>query len=161
MVSIIAALGRNREIGTGNALLWRIPDDLRRFKQLTLGHPVILGRATFESILAGLGKPLPGRTTIVITRDPDWRFEGVETAHSINEALQKAREKHPEIFVCGGAQVYTAALPFTDTLYLTHIDAAQPADAFFPEYEQAFSTEIFSEDREWQGLKYRWVTVVR
>lgn len=147
-ISIVAAIGRRRELGRGNELLWHIPDDLKRFKALTTGHPIIMGRKTFESI----GKPLPGRHNIVITRG-DWAHEGATVAHSLEEALEKAGE---DAFVIGGSQIYEQALPFCDTLYLTLIDDEKPADAFFPEYEGMFK-EIRREEREWNGLKYAWV----
>ena len=90
IINIIAALGKNRAIGKDNSLLWHIPDDMKRFKALTMGHPVIMGRKTFDSIVAALGKPLPGRTNIVITRDTAWNFAGAVVAHSLGEALEKA-----------------------------------------------------------------------
>lgn len=170
-VSIVAAIGRNREIGHGNELLWQIPDDLKRFKALTLGHPVILGRKTFESIVASLGKPLPGRTNIAITRNPAFlsRFnldEGIKhvvIVTSLEDALAKAKEiDHEEIFIGGGAQIYEQALPFADRLYLTLIDANPPAggaDIFFPPYEHIFTKKVSEERREWEGLKYTWVNL--
>ena len=107
-VSIVVALGRNRELGKEGKLLWHIPDDLKRFKQLTIGHPIIMGRKTFESIVAIIGKPLPERTNIVITRDAHWHFDGVITAHSLEEAFIAGREApgSDEIHIGGGAQLY-------------------------------------------------------
>lgn len=161
MLSIIAAIGRNRELGKGNDLLWKIPDDLKRFKELTAGHPIIMGRKTYESLPR---RPLPGRTNIVITRDTKWTSEGTLTAESIDEALGMAAfaEGGEETFVIGGAQIYALALPAADTLYLTLIDAEAPdADTFFPEYERDFSCETKREEREWEGLKYAWVDLER
>ena len=165
-VSIAVAIGRDSQgqhvIGHGNGLLWRIPDDLKRFKQLTLGHPVIMGRKTFESILASLGKPLPGRTNIVITRDQDYASEGAVIAHSLEEALEKARAiDQEEIHIGGGAQLYEEALPFVDKLYLTLIDDEKEGDTFFPPYEHIFTKKTFEEDREYNGLKYKWVDLER
>lgn len=165
-VSIAVALGRdgknNHVIGHGNGLLWRIPDDLKRFKQLTMGHPVIMGRKTFESILASLGKPLPGRTNIVITHDQDYASEGAVVAHSLEEALEKARAMdQEEIHIGGGAQLYEQALPFVDKLYLTLIDDEKEGDTFFPPYEHIFTKKTFEEDREYNGLKYKWVDLER
>ena len=157
MIIIVAAIGRNREIGSGNQLLWHIPDDLKRFKALTLGHPVIMGRKTFESI----GKVLPGRTNIVITRDTSWKFEGATVAHSLAEALEQARKIDSEICIIGGAQLYEQSLPFADKLSLTLIDDEKPADTFFPEYEYLFTKKVFEEKREWNGLKYRWADLER
>lgn len=163
MISVIAAIGRNRVLGKDNKLLWRIPDDLKRFKALTLGHPVIMGRKTFESILASLGKPLPGRTNIVVTRDASWQHEGVIAASSIEDAIEKAKEATggEEIFIGGGGQIYTEALPLVDKLYLTLIDDEKEGDSFFPPYESAFTKVIFEEERESEGLRYRWVDLER
>lgn len=163
-ISAVVAIGRNRVIGNENKLLWPIPDDLKRFKQLTMGHPVIMGRKTFESIMASLGKPLPGRTNIVVTRDTDYKVpEGVELAHTFPEALSiaKASPGAEEIIIGGGGQIYELALPFTTRIYLTLIDDEQPGDSYFPAYEDQFTRETFREDREHNGLKYSWVTLDR
>nr|AIA18932.1 Dihydrofolate reductase [uncultured bacterium] len=161
-ISAIAALGHNLAIGKGNELLWHIPEDLKRFKALTLGHPVVMGRKTFESIAAMLGKPLPGRPNIVITRDPTWRYEGVHVAHTVEDALALAKElDQEEIFVIGGAQIYEAALPHTDRLYLTLIDDTKEGDAYFPAYENIFTKKLSEEVREHDGLKYTWVDLER
>ena len=161
-ISAIVAIGNDRVIGKGNGLLWYIPDDLKRFKELTLGHPVIMGRKTFESILSILGKPLPNRTNIVITRDTSWSHEGALVTHSLEDAFEKAKSLDSgEVFVIGGAQVYAESLPYIDRLYLTRIDDSKDGDAFFPEYEHIFTEKIFEEEREQGGLKYRWVTLER
>ncbi len=155
--SIIAALGKNREIGRGNELLWHIPDDLKRFKALTLGHPCIMGRKTFDSIVAILGKPLPGRPNIVVTRNPHWAFEGVLTANSLDDALAKAKEiDKEEIFIGGGANLWEQSLSFVDRLYLTLIDDEKEADSFFPAYEHLFTKVLKEESNEHNGLKYIW-----
>ncbi|MBL8158491.1 dihydrofolate reductase [bacterium] len=162
-VSAIAAIGRNRVLGKDNQLLWHIPDDLKRFKEITSGHPIIMGRKTFESILASLGKPLPGRTNIVVTRDASWQHEGVLTAASIEDAIMKAA-KAPgadEVFIGGGGEIYRQALPFTDRLYLTLIEDDKEGDSFFPEYENEFTKVVSDETREHEGLKYRWVDLER
>src|SRR3989344_3007335 len=143
-VSIIAAIGKNRELGRDNDLLWRIPDDLKRFKSLTLGHPVIMGRKTFESI----GKPLPGRTNLVVSR----------SSLSFENALAQAKKlDDKEVFIVGGAQIYEQALPYADRLYLTLIDDTKDGDAFFTEYEHLFTKKLSEEIREHNGLKYSWV----
>jgi dihydrofolate reductase len=162
----VVALGRdgqhNRVIGKNNELLWHIPDDLKRFKVLTLGHPVIMGRKTFESIISVLGKALPGRTNIVVTRDAEWSYPDVLVAYSLEEALAKARElDREEIFIGGGTQIYEQALPFVDRLYLTLIDDEKEGDSFFPPYETEFTKIISDESREWTGLNYRWLTLER
>lgn len=172
-VVAIAAIGRHRELGRGNELLWRIPDDLRRFKELTIGHPIILGRKTFESIVGYIGTPLPGRQTIVVSRDPahiiDLRSrygDQVIGALSVEEAIEKGKALDSEqISIGGGAQIYDAALLHTDILHLTIIDADPPAggeaDAFFPPYEHEFTKVLSEENREFQGLRYRWVDLSR
>lgn len=161
-VSIVAAIGRNRELGNGNSLLWHIPEDLKRFKLLTLGHPVILGRKTFDSIVAVLGKPLPGRTNIVVTRDPAWAHEGAVRASSLEEAFATARGlDKEEIFIGGGANLWEQALPQVDRLYLTRIDAQKEADTYFPAYESLFTKLLSEETGEHEGLHYRFVTLER
>jgi dihydrofolate reductase len=165
-ISIVVALGldsqHNHVIGKGNELLWHIPDDLKHFKVLTLGHPVIMGRKTFESVVAMAGKPLPGRKNIVITRNADWKYphEDVFIVPSLEAALTKARElDNEEIFIGGGSQIYEQALPFVDRLYLTLIDDKKEGDSFFPAYEDIFTKKISEESRDWNGLKYTWVTL--
>ena len=164
-ISIIAALGRdnqnNRVIGKDNQLLWHIPDDLKRFKLITFGHPVIMGRKTFESLPENV-RPLPGRTNIVITHNPAWSHAGVIAAHSLDEALRKARVlDRREIFICGGTQIYEQAFHLVDRLYLTLIDDEKEGDAHFPPYEKEFTKVISDESREWNGINYRWVTLER
>lgn len=170
-ISIVVAIGKNRELGKDNQLLWHIPEDMKRFKTLTLGHPVIMGRKTFESILSILGKPLPGRTNIVVTRDPSalqeklaqFASDSFIVTSSLEEALAKAREiDDEEIHIGGGAELYNQALPFADRLYLTLVDDTQDADTFFPEYESAFTKQVGEkEEHEQEGLKYTWVTLER
>ena len=160
-ISLIAAIGKNRELGKGGKLLWHIPEDMRRFKAHTTGHPVIMGRRTFESIVSMLGKPLPGRTNIVLAKPEEDTSNiagtGVVLAHSIPEALQKARALDNEVFIIGGAQIYAQALPYADRLCLTLIDDEKEGDAFFPEYEKLFTKKLSEEIRELNGLTYRWV----
>lgn len=157
-VSMIVAFGKNRVMGKENKLLWHIPDDLKRFKSLTLGHPVIMGRKTFESIVALLGKPLPGRINIVVTRNEGWGYPGVVVARSVEDSLIKAQALNPEqIFIGGGAQIYEQALPHTNKLYLTIIDDEKAGDVYFPEYEKAFTKKSFEETHEHQGISYRWI----
>ncbi len=159
IISIIAALGRNREIGAKNALMWHIPGELPRFKKITMGHPIIMGRKTFESI----GRPLPGRSNIVVTRDTSFVREGVIVCGSIEEAIERASESEGsnEVFIIGGGQIYEQALKFTDKLYLTLVDQEYPeADAFFPEYSE-FNKIIKEEKGESEGLKYKFVTLQR
>lgn len=160
-VSMIAAIGRNRELGRDNDLLWKIPDDLKRFKELTRGHPIVMGRKTFESLPL---RPLPQRANIVVTRDAAWQFSGVTRAGSVEEALGAAGERPggEEIFIIGGGQIYEQALPFAHRLCLTLIDAEAPdADTFFPAYERLFTNQTPEEEREQDGLKYRWIDFAR
>ena len=149
-ISIIAAIGKNRELGKKNKLLWHIPDDLPRFKKLTTGHPIVMGRKTFESI----GRPLPNRTNIVVTRDSSYDVEGVVVVHSIEKAIEEAKKKDKEeIFVIGGGQIYEQAIKFVDKLYLTLVEGEYEADTFFPDYSQ-FKKKIFEQKNEYEGLKY-------
>jgi dihydrofolate reductase len=160
-ISIIAAIGRRRELGKGNDLLWKIPDDLKRFRELTKGHPIIMGRKTYESLPM---RPLPHRTNIVVTRDQEYKSPTFISASSIEDAIEKAKNApgSEEIFVIGGGQIYAAALLHADRLYLTIIDAEAPeADVFFPAYENDFPRIIYDESREWDGLRYRWVDIER
>jgi len=165
-ISAIVSIGKNLVIGRQDKLMWPIPEDLKRFKRLTMGHPVIMGRKTFESILASLGKPLPGRTNIVITRDskvrPLLQRSDLCIVHSLEEAIQKASEvDQEEVFIGGGAQIYQQALPMTDCLYLTLIDDEKEGDAYFPSYEHLFTKKLAEESGEHGGLKYTWVDLER
>jgi dihydrofolate reductase len=144
-LTLIAALARNRTIGRDNAMPWRLPEDLRRFKRLTLGHAVIMGRKTFESI----GSPLPGRDNIVITRSRDWSPPGCAVVHSLDAALATA-ESRGEAFVIGGAQIYALAMPLAQRLCLTEIERDFDGDAFFPEYDLSAWREV-SRERRFEG----------
>nr|AIA14889.1 Dihydrofolate reductase [uncultured bacterium] len=126
-ISIIVAVSDNGVIGNNNQLLWRLPDDLKRFKQLTLNHPIIMGRKTFESI----GKPLPGRTSIVVTRNPEFNFEGVITVHSLHEAINEAKKIDQEIFIIGGGELYKQAQELTDKLFVTEVKTEIEGDTHF------------------------------
>ncbi|MEO6518134.1 MAG: dihydrofolate reductase [Pseudoxanthomonas sp.] len=130
LISLVVAMDRNRAIGKGNALPWRLPDDLKRFKALTLGKPVLMGRKTAES----LGRALPGRTNLVLTRSGRVPFEGMQAVASVSEAMEIARAGAAKEFcVIGGAEIYALALPLADKVYLTHVDTVvHGADAFFP-----------------------------
>ena len=128
MISLIAAIGKNNELGKGNTLLWHMPADMKYFRETTKGHTVIMGRKTFESI----GRPLPNRKNIVITRDKNYGKGGVEIVHSLEEALKKIGSE--EAFIIGGAEIYKQAMDVADKLYITHVDAEdKDADAFFSE----------------------------
>ncbi|MHB1091495.1 dihydrofolate reductase [Thiobacillus sp.] len=139
-VSVIAALAKNRVIGIENRLPWRLPEDLAHFKALTLGHAILMGRKTFES----LGRPLPGRTNIVITRKPDYYREGCLVVGSIPAAITLCKDAD-EIFFIGGAELYAQAIPLADRLYLTEVDIETEGDAWFPDYEKRAFREISRE----------------
>src|SRR3989344_800762 len=132
MISLIAAIGKNNELGKGNTLLWHLPADMKFFREKTLGHPVIMGRKTFES----LWQPLSNRHNIVITRDKTYLRHGVNVVNSLEEAINSARTsltENEEIFVIGGAEIYKQAIPIADRLYITHIEAEdENADIFLP-----------------------------
>lgn len=129
-VTIVVAMGANRVIGADGDLPWRLPEDLAHFKRVTLGHPLVMGRATFESI----GRPLPGRTTIVLTRDPSWSSDGVEVAPDLDAALARGAELDDEVFLVGGGTVYAEALErdLVDTMVITRVGASPEGDTWFP-----------------------------
>lgn len=130
MISLIAAIGKNNELGKGNDLVWKLPADQKFFKDKTSGHAIIMGRKTFES----LGRPLPNRRNIVITRDPKYKQGGIEVVHSLMEAINLAAKGKEEIFVIGGAEIFKQAMDIADRLYITHIEGEdKDADTFFPE----------------------------
>ncbi len=156
---IVAAMSKDtRAIGKNNGLLWHVPADMKRFKLLTLGHPIIMGRKTFESIIKILGKPLPGRTNIVLTRDEKYEYDGVKSAHSLNEAIAHAQQESPaEIHIGGGAELYRQALPLVSKLYVTWFFDEKPADTFFPKFEEDFMVVNEHPKEEYEGLTYQWV----
>ena len=132
IISLIAAMSEERVIGHNGTLPWNIPTDLARFKSITMGHAVLMGRKTFESI----GHPLPGRQTIVLTRTAD-EIEGCRTAHSLTEAIAAA-ENGDEVFICGGGKLFQEALPFCQRIYLTIVHQKYPGDVHFPEIPDSF-----------------------
>lgn len=155
MISIIAAIGAKRELGYDNQMIWRISDDLIRFKRLTMGHPVIMGRKTYESI----GRLLPNRTNIIVTRDPNFKVEGAIICSSIEETIEKAKGEpgSNEIFIIGGSQIFEQMIGRADKLYLTKINSEAPmTDAFFPDYSE-FEKVVFSEKHNDDGLQYEFV----
>ncbi|GAB2630950.1 dihydrofolate reductase [Kribbella swartbergensis] len=132
-VILIAAVGANGVIGRDNDLPWRIREDLRRFKQLTLGHTLVMGRKTYDSI----GRPLPGRRTVVVTRQTAWSTEGVDVVHSLDDALTY----DGDLFVAGGGEIYRQALPYADRLELTEVAQSPDGDVTFPEVDLGLWTE--------------------
>jgi dihydrofolate reductase len=130
LISLIAAMAENGTIGRDNSLPWRLADDLKRFKALTMGKPLLMGRRTYESI----GRPLPGRTNLVLTRDREWRAEGVVVVRSLGHALSFARDAE-ELVAIGGAEIYRLLMPFARRIYLTLVHADIPGDTFFPDFD--------------------------
>lgn len=131
MITIIAAIGKNNELGKDNQLLWHLPEDLKHFKNLTSGHPIIMGRKTYESI----GKPLPNRTNIVVSRKDDWFEEGILIVPNLKDALKHAKRIDEDIFIIGGGNIYEQTINIADKLEITQVDFATDADTFFPKIE--------------------------
>ncbi len=170
-LSIIVAMARNHTIGINNALPWRIPEDLKHFKALTMGHHIIMGRKTFDSI----GRPLPGRTTVVVTRNRELKVAAWPqpqgnvpptaciVTHSLSEAIE-ACSSDPEIFIVGGAELYAQALPLAETLYITEIQQDFDGDAHFPEFDKTIWLEAgrkYCVQTEPEELEYHFVTYNR
>lgn len=154
-IALIAAHALNLTIGRSNTLPWRLPADLQRFRALTLQHACIQGRKTYESI----GKPLPNRLNIIVSRDKTYKAEGCLVAHSLESAIQVAKDKVQElglkddiIFICGGSQLYSEALPIADLLFLTKVEAEVDGDAFFPTFETA-DWEVVKEEKRLKDEK--------
>ena len=158
-LSAIVAMAANRVIGAGNQLPWRLPADLARFKRLTMGHTLILGRKTYESI----GRPLPGRHFIVITRQPGYAPAGVTVAHSVNEALEQARARgDDEVFIAGGADIYAQTMERVQRLYLTLLERDVPGDTRFPEVDLSSGWRLLEEERHPEGeLPFAFLTYER
>jgi dihydrofolate reductase len=140
LISLIVAMAQNGVIGRDNALPWRLPEDLKRFKEFTLGKPILMGRKTFEAI----GRPLPGRANLVLTRDRDWHAAGVIPVHSVEEALLQTRTCD-ELVAIGGAEIYRLLLPLARRIYLTHVHADVPGDTYFPAFDPA----------QWDDVEFR------
>jgi dihydrofolate reductase len=156
-LSLIAIVARDGGIGHHNGLLWHLSEDLQHFKRTTLGCPVIMGRKTWDSI----GRPLPGRRNIVVTRNAAWSATGAEPSPDLASALLLVPDT-PKVFVIGGAQLYAAAIPMADELVLTEVDAQAVADTFFPAWDRSAFTEIQRDSRvEEGGLTYTFVTYQR
>jgi dihydrofolate reductase len=147
-ITIIAAVAANGVIGAGNDIPWRVPGDQKRAKNMTMGHVLVMGRKTFETI----GKPLPGRITIVVTRDPTWPGEGIHVVASIDEALHLARALDDDIFVFGGAEIYTQTLPIADRLEITEVHSSPAGDTHFPDVDWSQWRETSREDHD--GFAY-------
>lgn len=155
-ISLIAAIATNRALGKGNKLIYFIPEDLKRFKRITSGHPIIMGRKTYESI----GRALPNRTNIIVTSDKGYVIsdKSVKTANSIEDAIDQAKNSpgSEEIFIIGGGQIFEQSIKLADRLYLTVIEDNPEADTYFPDYSD-FKKVIFEESHESNGLRYKFL----
>ncbi len=158
VISIVVALAEvNRAIGKDNKLPWHIPTDLKRFKEITLHHPIIMGRKTFESI----GRPLPNRTNIIITRDPHYQAEKCVIVNSLAEAISQASTlDSQEIFIIGGGEIFKQALPYVDKLYLTVVKADIDGDVFFPDYTE-FKTIVRQSSHNENGFDFTFLDLIR
>lgn len=132
MISFLVAMDQNRVIGKDNKLPWHLPADLKYFKELTMGHPIIMGRKTYESI----GRPLPGRENIIITRNKDYTAEGCTVIHSISEVKELNEKRDDELFVIGGAEIFEQTFSIADRLYITMIEAVFEGDTYFPDFNE-------------------------
>ncbi|WP_369899853.1 dihydrofolate reductase [Bacillus manliponensis] len=141
MISLLVAMDKNRVIGKDNDLPWHLPADLAYFKKVTMGHHIIMGRKTFESI----GRPLPGRTNVIITRNTDYKVEGCQVIHSIDDVKKMSEETNEELFVIGGAEIFKEVLSFANRLYITKIEEEFEGDTFFPEVSESEWEEVFVE----------------
>lgn len=167
-ISIIVAMAENRVIGNKGDIPWYIPGEQKRAKDITMPHPLIMGRKTHESI----GRVLPGRLNIIVTSDPEYKVEGGVVVHSLAEAIETASKEEEqtllrqgsggrgEIFIFGGANLYAQALPQVDRLYLTIVHKNAEGDAVFPDYSE-FTKELDREEKEFEGLKYTYLTLER
>lgn len=156
-LSIIVAIANNQVIGVNNTLPWHLPEDLKRFRALTTGHHIIMGRKTYES----LGRLLPERTTVIVTRNKDYQLEGALIAHSLETALALCKNDD-EVFLIGGAELYQDGLKLADKLYLTKVDLSVDGDAFFPEFDLNLWQESSRETHtSAKGLPFSYITYIR
>jgi dihydrofolate reductase len=154
-ISIIAAVAKDRAIGKNNELLWHIPGDLKHFKEITEGHPIIMGQKTFESI----GRPLPNRLSIVLNPNESAKNDGCETCPSLEKAIEKAKEINAEeIFIIGGGSVFAQTLGMADRLYLTIVDGEYEADTYFPDFSE-FTDVISEEAGKSNGYTYKFLVL--
>lgn len=154
IISMIAAMGKNREIGANNKMMWRLPKEWDYFKKTTLGHCIVTGRKNFEA----QGRPLPERTNIVVTRSQDFAAEGVVVVHSLEEAIEYARKQNEsELFICGGGQIYSQSVDLVDRIYLTEVEFESEAQVYFPEFdEEKFSKKLVQEELQADDNKFAW-----
>ena len=156
-LSIIVAIAKNQVIGINNTLPWHLPEDLKRFRALTTGHHIIMGRKTYES----LGRLLPGRTTVIVTRNKDYQLDGALIAHSLETAVALCKNDD-EVFLIGGAELYQYGLKLADKLYITEVDLTVDGDAFFPEFDLSLWQESSRETHiSAQALPFSYITYMR
>jgi dihydrofolate reductase len=158
-VSIVAAVARGGVIGRGGAIPWRLPKDLARFRELTLGHPVVMGRKTWDSLPERF-RPLPGRRNVVVTRNNAWEADGAERASSLADALRLLAAE-PRVFVIGGGELYAEALPLADELLVTEIDADVEGDVVFPNWDSAAFEEVSREEHGSEEFPFAFVAYRR
>ena len=159
-LSVVAAVARGGVIGSSGTIPWRIPEDGSRFRNLTMGHPVVMGRRTWDS-LPDRFRPLPGRRNVVVSRNPRWSAEGAERAASLRDGLELLTDE-PQVFVIGGGELYAEALPLADELYLTEIDAEFRGDVVFPPFDRSAFDEVSHEGRvSADGVPFAFVRYVR
>lgn len=154
IISMIAAMGKNRVIGRDNDMMWRLPKEWKHFKETTTGHCIIMGRKNIEA----QGRALPNRTNIVLTRSKDFTFEGCVVVNTLEAALAYCKEKNEEeVFICGGGQIYELALPKADRIYLTEVDYHEEGEVYFPEFNEShFEREELLSHPETEDNKYAW-----
>lgn len=157
MISLMVAHDPNRVIGKDNQLPWHIPEDLAYFKKHTIGKGMVMGRNTYESI----GRPLPKRRNIVVTRNPDYQIEGADVVNSVEQAIKLAEEVHEEVMVIGGEQVFRTVLPIADRLYITLIKKTFEGDTFFPEYGNEWKLVSESEEYSSSGIPFSYLVYER
>lgn len=158
IISIIAAIAKDRGIGKDNRLLIHLPPDLKHFKETTRGHMVIMGQTTYLS----MGKALPNRQNVILTRDTNFKVDDATILYSLEEAIDFARQSSDtEVFFIGGASIYAQSIKYADKLYLTLIDATYPADTFFPDYSEFKNVIAESDVQEYEGIKFKYVELSR
>jgi dihydrofolate reductase len=159
-VAVVAAVARGGVIGRQNAIPWHLPEDMKRFRALTAGHAVVMGRRTWDSLPSHF-RPLPGRRNVVVTRNPDWSAEGAERAESVDDALRRLGDE-TQVYVIGGAELYAATLPLADELYVTEVDLEVEGDTFFPGFDAAAFEEVERERHAARdGTRFAFVRYVR
>lgn len=157
MISMICAVGKDREIGYKNKLLWTLPGDLKHFKDVTMGHTVIMGQKTFESI----GMALPGRKNIILSLDQNYRVADCEISNNLEEVANRYKDSEDEVFIIGGASIYKQFIQFSKKLYLTLVEDSPEADAFFPDYSEFKNKISESGEYEENGIEYKFVELTK